>query len=50
MFTDEDFVFFEYDLSGFIFKREKGEIKFYEETARYIESKELYDKAFIDMK
>ena len=49
MSTDGDFVFFEYDLSGFIFKREKGKIRLYKETARYNESNELYNKVFNDM-
>ena len=49
LFTDGDFVFFEYDLSGFIFKRENKKIKLYEESTRYQENSKLYDEIFSEM-
>ncbi len=41
-----DFAFLKYDLSGFIFKRENGKIKLYEETDRYQESAKIYNEVF----
>ena len=49
IFTKGDCVFFEYNLRGFIFKRENGKIRFYEGTDRDIRRVLRYIMKFLKM-